>query len=42
MPLTKWYHWVTVILGGFSVSLFDEVRKYFLRRKCRGLGQVIT
>ncbi|MFX0077078.1 MAG: cation-translocating P-type ATPase [Candidatus Hermodarchaeota archaeon] len=39
VPLTQWYHWVAVILGAFSVSLFDEIRKYLLRRKRRlGLG----
>ena len=41
VPLTKWYHWVAVILGGFSVSLMDEIRKYFLRRKDRKIDQSI-
>jgi magnesium-transporting ATPase (P-type) len=36
VPLTQWYHWVAVILGAFSVSLCDEIRKYLLRRK-RGI-----
>ena len=42
VPLTQWYHWVAVILGAFSVSLFDEIRKYILRRKRRKQGIVIT
>ena len=35
VPLTQWYHWIVVFLGAFSVSFFDEFRKYFLRRKRR-------
>jgi len=42
VPLTKWYHWVTVILGGFSVSLVDEIRKWHLRRNRLKHGHVIT
>ena len=42
VPLTQWYHWATVILGGFSVSFIDEFRKYLLRRKRRTLGHTIT
>ncbi len=35
IPLTQWYHWVTIFLGAFSVSVVDELRKYFIRRKQR-------
>ena len=35
VPLTKWYHWLIVFLGGVTVPLFDEMRKYILRRKKR-------
>ncbi|MFX0186866.1 MAG: cation-translocating P-type ATPase [Candidatus Hodarchaeota archaeon] len=42
VPLTQWYHWTAVILGAFSVSFFDEFRKYFVRRKRRKLGMIIT
>jgi Ca2+-transporting ATPase len=35
VPLTQWYHWLTVFLGGVTVPIFDEVRKYTLRRKER-------
>jgi len=35
IPLTQWYHWVTIFLGAFSVSVVDEIRKYFIRRKQR-------
>ena len=35
VPLTQWYHWVTVFLGGVTVPIFDEVRKYTIRRKER-------
>ena len=33
VPLFFWGYWVAVILGGFSVFLIDEFRKYLLRRK---------
>jgi len=42
VPLTQWYHWLTVFLGGFSVSLFDEIRKWLLRKKSRNRGMTIT
>ncbi|MHA1150564.1 MAG: cation-translocating P-type ATPase [Promethearchaeota archaeon] len=35
VPLYHWEYWVAVILGGFSVSVMDEVRKYRLRLKER-------
>ena len=35
VPLTQWYHWAAVILGGFSVFVFDELRKWRLRAKKR-------
>jgi Ca2+-transporting ATPase len=35
VPLTKWYHWLIVFLGGVTVPAFDEMRKYILRRKKR-------
>jgi len=35
MPLTEWYHWVTVFTAAFSISVVDEIRKYILRRKQR-------
>jgi magnesium-transporting ATPase (P-type) len=35
VPLTQWYHWVTVIVAAFSVSVVDELRKYRLRLKIR-------
>lgn len=31
VPLTQWYHWITVLIAAFSVSLVDELRKYRLR-----------
>ncbi len=35
VPLIKWYHWLTVFLGGITVPMFDEIRKYIIRRKKR-------
>ena len=35
VPLTQWYHWVVVILGAFSVFVFDEMRKFRIRAKKR-------
>ena len=35
VPLTQWYHWVTVLLAAFSVSVVDELRKYRIRLKMR-------
>ena len=35
VPLTQWYHWVTLFLGAFSVSVVDELRKYRIRLKLR-------
>ncbi|MFX1288095.1 MAG: cation-translocating P-type ATPase [Promethearchaeota archaeon] len=35
IPLTQWYHWVAVLLGAFSVSVVDELRKYRIRLKIR-------
>jgi len=35
VPLTQWYHWVTLIIAAFSVSVVDELRKYRLRLKLR-------
>jgi Ca2+-transporting ATPase len=35
VPLTQWYHWVTVIIAAFSVSIVDELRKYRIRLKIR-------
>ncbi len=35
VPLTQWYHWIAVILGAFSVFVFDEMRKYRLRVRKR-------
>jgi len=35
VPLTQWYHWIIVILGAFSVFIFDELRKYRLRVRKR-------
>ena len=35
VPLIKWYHWLTVFLGGVTVPIFDEIRKYIVRRKKR-------
>jgi len=32
---TQWYHWTAVILGAFSVFVFDELRKYRLRVRKR-------
>ncbi|MFW9940615.1 MAG: cation-translocating P-type ATPase [Candidatus Thorarchaeota archaeon] len=33
IPLTHPYYWITLLLGAFSVSVVDEVRKYGMRRK---------
>ncbi len=35
VPLTQWYHWMTVILAAFSISVVDELRKYRIRLKIR-------
>ncbi|NHJ20004.1 MAG: cation-translocating P-type ATPase [Candidatus Lokiarchaeota archaeon] len=35
IPLTQWYYWVAVLLGAFSVSVVDELRKYRIRLKLR-------
>ena len=35
VPLTQWYHWVTLIIAAFSVSVVDELRKYRLRLKLK-------
>ena len=35
VPLTQWYHWVTLFLAAFSVSVVDELRKYRIRLKLR-------
>ena len=35
VPLTQWYHWAAVVLGAFSVFVFDELRKWRLRAKKR-------
>ncbi len=40
MPLTQWYHWVVVFIGAFSVSVVDELRKYFIRRKQRKIPNI--
>jgi Ca2+-transporting ATPase len=36
IPLFHPYYWIAVLLGAFSVSVVDEVRKYRLRKK-RGM-----
>ncbi len=35
VPLTQWYHWVTLIIAAFSVSIVDELRKYRIRLKLK-------
>jgi Ca2+-transporting ATPase len=35
VPLTQWYHWVTLIIAAFSVSVVDELRKYRIRLKLK-------
>jgi len=35
VPLTEWYHWVTLFIAAFSVSVVDELRKYRIRLKLR-------
>jgi len=35
VPLTQWYHWVTLIFAAFSVSVVDELRKYRIRLKLK-------
>ncbi len=35
VPLIKWYHWLTVFAGSVTVPIFDEIRKYYGRRKRR-------
>jgi len=35
VPLTEWYHWVTLFIAAFSVSVVDELRKYRIRLKIR-------
>jgi Ca2+-transporting ATPase len=35
VPLTEWYHWVTVIIAAFSIAVIDELRKYRIRLKIR-------
>ena len=33
VPLLRWEYWVALLLGAFSVSVMDEVRKWRLRKK---------
>jgi len=33
VPLIQWQYWVTLILGAFSVSVVDELRKWRMRKK---------
>ncbi|MFX1495336.1 MAG: cation transporting ATPase C-terminal domain-containing protein, partial [Promethearchaeota archaeon] len=33
IPIYHPYYWITVLLGAFSVSVVDEVRKWRLRKK---------
>jgi len=35
VPLYHPYYWIVLLLGAFSVSVVDELRKYVLRRKLR-------
>ncbi len=35
VPLTEWYHWVTLFLAAFSVSVVDELRKFRIRLKLK-------
>ncbi|MFX1279412.1 MAG: cation-translocating P-type ATPase [Promethearchaeota archaeon] len=35
IPLLHPYYWIAVLLGAFSVSVVDEVRKYRMRKKRR-------
>ncbi|NVM17542.1 MAG: cation-translocating P-type ATPase [Candidatus Lokiarchaeota archaeon] len=35
VPLTQWYHWATLFIAAFSVSIVDELRKYRIRLKLR-------
>jgi Ca2+-transporting ATPase len=35
VPLTQWYHWVTLFLAAFSVSVVDELRKFRIRLKLK-------
>jgi len=36
VPLNHFYYWIALLLGAFSVSVMDEVRKWRLRRR-RGM-----
>ncbi len=36
VPLNHYYYWIALLLGAFSVSVMDEVRKWRLRRR-RGI-----
>ncbi len=33
VPLYRWEYWVTLLIGGFSVAVVDELRKYIIRRR---------
>lgn len=33
VPLIQWQYWVTLMLGAFSVSVVDELRKWRMRKK---------
>jgi Ca2+-transporting ATPase len=35
VPLTEWYHWMTVFIGAVTVPIFDELRKFRIRIKER-------
>ncbi len=35
VPLIKWYHWLTVFAGSVTVPIFDEIRKFYMRKKRR-------
>ena len=42
VPLYRWEYWVAVILGGFSVFVVDELRKYIIRRKDRNRSLIVN
>ncbi|MHA1491589.1 MAG: cation-translocating P-type ATPase [Promethearchaeota archaeon] len=42
VPLYRWEYWIAIILGGFSVFVMDELRKYSIRRKDRNRSLIVN
>jgi magnesium-transporting ATPase (P-type) len=38
VPMDKWYYWLAIFLGCFSIFPGEEFRKYLIRRKYDKFG----